>query len=132
MDIKEGTPAYNALKTLVHTLSHSLIKRSSLHTGLDTDSCGELVFVNFPAVLIYSTSPINIGGFEFVFENALFNWFEGIEMEIKECSYDPTCLHERGACFSCMYLPEYVCSEFNQFLDRDAFIGSIRYSKSYW
>ena len=133
LNIKETSSAYVATKTLVHTLSHSLINRSSLHTGLDSDSCGELIFVNSPAILIYSTSPINIGGFEFVFENALYQWFDGVEMEIRECSYDPTCIYEKGACFSCMYLPEYVCSEFNQYLDRDAFIASTnRYSKPYW
>jgi len=29
-----------------------------------------------------------------------------------------------------MYLPEYVCSEFNKNLDRDVFLGSKRYKVS--
>jgi len=132
LKIKSGTPAYTALKTLVHTLSHTLIKRSSLYTGLDSDSCSELLFVNNAALLIYATSNINIGGFAFVFEHSLMDWFRDIKLEISECTFDPTCIFEKGACFSCMYLPEYVCSEFNKDLDRDVFIGSARYNTPYW
>jgi len=132
LKIRHKTPEYNALKTLIHTLSHVLIKRSSLHTGLDSDSCSELLFVNNAAVLIYATSNINIGGFAFVFEHSLMDWFREIKLEISECTFDPTCIFENGACFSCLYLPEYVCSEFNKDLDRDVFMGSKRYSTPYW
>ena len=32
-------------------------------------------------------------------------------------------INEKGACFSCMFLPEFVCTHFNQLLDRDVFLG---------
>jgi hypothetical protein len=130
--IKNDTEAYKALKTLLHTLSHVLIWRSSLYTGLDSDSCSELIFVNPAAIMIYSTSNINIGGFQFVFEHSLEDWFREVEFDIEACTFDPACITERGACFSCLYLPEYVCTEFNQFLDRDVFMGRRRYSVGYW
>jgi hypothetical protein len=88
--------------------------------------------VNPAAIMIYSTSNINIGGFQFVFEHSLEDWFREVEFDIEACTFDPACITERGACFSYLYLPEYVCTEFNQFLDRDVFLGRKRYSTGYW
>ena len=92
----------------------------------------ELIFVNPASVLIYSTSIVNIGGFEFVYENSLKEWFRDVEIEATECTFDPACITEKGACFSCLYLPEYVCTEFNQYLDRDILIGRRRYNAGFW
>ena len=133
MNLSVDSEGYNAVKTLIHTLSHILIRRSSMFTGLDEDSCGEMLFVNSASFLIYSTSNINIGGFSYVFENSLIKWFDEVKVEIKECVLDPHCIQEEGACFSCLYLPEYVCAEFNQFLDRSVLIGDTkRFSKGFW
>lgn len=132
LQIEENSEAHKALKTLLHTLSHILIRRSSLYTGLDSNSCGELIFVNPAAILIYSTSIVNIGGFEFVFEHSLKEWFRDVEIEATECTFDPACITERGACFSCLYLPEHVCTEFNQYLDRGVLVGRRRYNVGFW
>lgn len=132
LKIKQSSVAYEKLRILLHTLSHILIKRSSLYTGLESDSCGELLFVNSAAFLIYSTSNINIGGFSFVFENSLFDWFKDVKLDVKDCVFDPSCIHETGSCFSCLFLPEFVCSEFNQHLDRDVLIGKNRYKSGFW
>jgi len=132
LDIKKDTNIYDALKTLLHTLSHLLIRRSSLYTGLESDSCSEFVFVNAAAILIYSTSNINIGGFQFVFEHSLKDWLHDIKFDAEECILDPVCMFESGACFSCMFLQEYVCTEFNHHLDRDAFLGRKRFKVGYW
>ena len=123
---------YERLETLIHTFAHILIKRSSLYTGLNSDSCGELLFPLSGAFLIYSTSNINIGGFSYVFENSLLKWFNDVKLDIDDCIFDPSCIDDTGACFSCIYLPEYVCSEFNYKLDRDVFIGQHRYKKGFW
>ena len=131
-ELEEDSEEYENLKTLLHTFSHILINRSSLYTGLNSDSCGELLFPKAGAFLIYSTSNINIGGFSFVFENSLFKWFDNVKLEVYDCVFDPTCIDEHGACFSCVYLPEFVCSHFNDFLDRDVFLGENRFEKGYW
>lgn len=130
--LKEEGEEYVALKKLIHSFSHILIKRSSLYTGLNEDSCSELLFPKNGAFLIYSTSNVNIGGFLYVFENSILDWFESIEFDIKECIFDPNCLDEEGACFSCMHLPEFVCTEFNKNLDRDVFLGNVRFKKGFW
>lgn len=131
-ELDESSEEYENLKTLIHTFAHILINRSSIYTGLNSDSCGELLFPKAGAFLIYSTSNINIGGFSFVFENSLFEWFNNVELEVHDCVFDPTCIDEKGACFSCVYLPEFVCSHFNNFLDRDVFLGENRFEKGYW
>lgn len=127
----EDSP-YNEVKKLLHTFSHILISRSSLYTGLDVNSCSEMIFPKSGAFVIYSTSNINIGGFKFVFENSLKDWFNEVELDVNDCIFDPTCIQEKGACFSCLHLPEYVCSEFNEDLDRDVFIGEHRYNSGFW
>ncbi len=131
-NLDETSKEYENLKTLIHTFAHILISRSSLYTGLNSDSCGELLFPKAGSFLIYSTSNINIGGFSFVFENSLLKWFNNVKLEIRDCVFDPTCIDEKGACFSCVYLPEFVCSHFNDFLDRDVFLGEVRFKKGYW
>ena len=131
-ELEEDSDEYENLKTLIHTFAHVLINRSSLYTGLHSDSCGELLFPKSGSFLIYSTSNINIGGFSFVFENSLLEWFNNVKLEINDCVFDPTCIDEKGACFSCVYLPEFVCSHFNEFLDRDVFLGEKRFKKGYW
>ena len=129
----EGSEGYVPIKTLLHTLSHLLMRASSVYTGLDLQSYGEKVFPTSAAILLYSTSNINIGGLQFIFEHEIFHWFEDILFEVKECTLDPNCINEKGACFSCMYIPEFVCGYFNQFLDRDVFLGKTkRYSIGFW
>ena len=133
IDIEKNSPAENALLKLIHTFSHILIRRSSLYTGIDDNSCSEILFPKSAAFLIYSTSNINIGGFKYVFENSLNNWFQDIKLDINDCIFDPSCLKDGGACFSCLYLPEYVCCNFNKDLDRDVFIGKTeRWKKGFW
>lgn len=132
LKISKDDEAYIHLQKLLHTLSHILIRRSPLHTGLDSESCGELIFTNAAAILIYSTSNINTGGFSFVFEHSLFDWFRDVKLDLSDCTFDPTCILDKGACFSCMYLPEFVCSDFNHNLDRNVFLGKKRYEFSYW
>ncbi|MBD3215246.1 MAG: hypothetical protein GF311_21745 [Candidatus Lokiarchaeota archaeon] len=130
--MKENPEIYQATKTLIHTFSHLLMRNSSVYTGLDLQSYGEKIFPTSAAIFLFTTSSINIGGLQFIFENEIFNWFENIKFDVKECTLDPNCITEKGACFSCMYVPEFVCGYFNKSLDRDAFIGKYRFKEGFW
>lgn len=131
LDVK--SEEYRAIQTLLHTFSHLIMRNSSVFTGLNLQSYGEKIFPTSAAIFIFSTSSINIGGLQFVFENEIFNWFENMKFDLKECTLDPSCLKDKGACFSCLYIPEFVCSLFNQYLDRDTFLGkSSRFEKGFW
>ncbi|MHA1250553.1 MAG: hypothetical protein ACTSRP_11235 [Candidatus Helarchaeota archaeon] len=130
--LKKSDVVYRHIYILLHTLSHLLMRNSSVYTGLDLQSYGEKIFPTTAAVFFYSSSNINIGGLQYIFENELFNWFEGMKYDIKECTLDPNCIKEKGACFACMYIPEFVCNYFNKDLDRDVFLGKERYKKGFW
>ncbi len=129
----ESSEEYNLVYTLLHTLSHLIIKKSSIFTGIDADSCSEMILPRSGAILIYSTSTINIGGFGSLFENDLLDLFTEADFDMRKCIYDPICLNEKGSCFSCLYLPEFVCCNFNKLLDRDILLGSgKRFSEKFW
>jgi hypothetical protein len=123
INLKEDTKSYKVVYTLMHTLSHLLLRKSSVYTGIDADSCGEKIFPNNCAILVYSTGNINTGGFQFLFENSLFQLFNEINVDLNKCIYDPLCKKKSGSCFSCLYLAEHVCCNFNQELDRDILLG---------
>ena len=47
-----------------------------------------------------------------------------VEGLAKECPQDPACLRdEGGACIACLFVPEFVCGNFNNDLDRDCLVG---------
>ena len=130
--LEVGSDAYDSIKILLHTLSHLLMRNSSVFTGLDLQSYGENIFPTSAAIFLFSTSSINIGGLQFIFENEISNWFENMKFDVKECTLDPNCIKDKGACFSCLYVPEFVCCLFNQYLDRDVFMGKTsRYKKGF-
>ena len=123
---------FEKINVLLHSFSHALIKQSSVHTGLDEGTCSELLFVNCCSFLIYSTSTVNTGGFEYLFKYSLVDWFSEIKAAVEGCTLDPMCSEDGGRCFSCMYLQEHVCTEFNQNLSRHSLIGGGTYQFGLW
>ena len=123
----------NAVETLLHTFSHMLIQQSTTDTGLGIESLSELIYPMTASVLIYSTSSVNIGGIEFTYDYHLESWLKRMEELSSDCPQDPACMiDEGGACNACSYLPEFVCYNFNQNLDRSTLIGgSDRFPKGY-
>jgi hypothetical protein len=113
---------------VLHTLSHLLIQQSSIDTGLDAQSLSEIVYPSLASILIYSTSSVDIGGIEYTYDNHMSDWLNRIEELAHDCSQDPACMEdEGGACNACLLLPEFVCKNFNQNLDRGCLIGGPRY-----
>ena len=133
----ENKYVYDYVNTLLHTFSHILMKKIHLFTGMGIDSCGEKIFTNGGSIFLYSNNNLNIGALQFLLENNMFTTggiFENLKQEVKECSFDPLCMNEKGACFSCLYIPEFVCHNFNLNLDRNVFVGNGKRDiiKSYW
>lgn len=122
-----------AVKTLLHTYSHMLIQQSTIDTGLDIQSLAEIICPYTGSIFIYSTNSINIGGLEFTYDYHLVDWFSRVQELAEDCPQDPACMFdEGGACNSCSYIPEFVCYNFNQELDRSSLIGgSDRFNKGY-
>lgn len=109
--------------TLLHTMSHALIKQTPLHSGISTSSVGEIIFSNIPAFLIYSNSygGFNIGELHELYRNRTFPWIDNVKLESRNggCVYDPICFEQDSACHYCMFLHEVGCSNFNKALHRD-------------
>jgi hypothetical protein len=122
-----------AVNTLLHTYSHMLIQQSTIDTGLDIQSLSEIICPYTGSVFIYSTNSINIGGLEFTYDYHLMDWFSRVRELAQDCPQDPACMiDEGGACNSCSYVPEFVCYNFNQDIDRSTLVGnSDRFIKGY-
>jgi hypothetical protein len=110
-----------------------LIQESSVDTGLDIRSISEIIFPKNASIFLYSTNSINIGGLEYIYEYNLKNWFQRVKEIAEDCPQDPACMiDENGACNSCCYLPEFVCCNFNNDLDRSTLVGnSDRFKRGY-
>jgi len=122
----------DAVYTLLHTYSHMLIQQSTINTGLDVESLAEIVYPKSASFFIYSTNNINIGGLEDTYHYHLEDWLHRTVDLALDCPQDPACMiHEGGSCNACSHLPEFVCENFNQNLDRSALIGGPRYTRGY-
>jgi hypothetical protein len=132
MKMTKDSDPFNIIEKVLHSISHALIRKSSMRTGLDGDSLGEMLFPAAGAFFVYSRSSINTGGLGFVFEHSLKLWLDDAREGLDCCTFDPICIHDRGACFACMYLPEHVCSMYNKSLDRDVFVGKHRFHSKFW
>lgn len=119
---------------LLHTLSHTLIQSSSISTGLEPQSISEMIFPLGGMILLYSTNSVNVGGLEHTYDYALYEWISRAEELATECPQDPACMiDEGGACHACLFIPEFVCENFNEELDRSCLIGgSSRYEKGFF
>ena len=131
--IKNDANCKKAVDTLLHTYSHMLIQQSTIDTGLDIQSISEKIFPNIGSIFIYSTNSINIGGLEYTYDYHLEDWFSRVKELATECPQDPACMiDEGGACNACSYIPEFVCFNFNQDIDRSTLVGgSDRFVKGY-
>lgn len=118
---------------LLHTLSHTLIQNASINTGLETQSISEMLFPSIGMILLYSTNPINVGGLEYTYDNLLYDWLREVTELAEDCPQDPSCLlDEGGSCNACLFVPEFVCENFNEHLDRASLIGKVRYQKGFF
>lgn len=120
-------------KILLHTISHSLINTVDIFTGISPQNCGEIIFENELTIFLFHRGGINVGSMRYVFENDIIDWIEKSFQEIIDCKMDPECALKSGACFSCLFLPEFVCNNFNNKLDRNLIIGnSEKMMKGFW
>lgn len=112
--------------SLIHTLSHVMIKAASRITGFDRGSMAEYLFPETVSFVIYSNrTDFSIGGMHTLFEQQLKELFvlSVQDSESRSCVYDPLC-HASGAnCHACLFLPETTCSHFNRNLTRIVLYG---------
>lgn len=123
--------------TIIHTISHSLMKQIPDQCGIGINKLGEVLFPSIPAILIFSREDgeFRLGALKDLFENKIYPW---VDLSFKasrpgSCVYDPVCFHGDGSCHSCQFLNEITCGYFNQGLTRHIIFGSRRKkTKGFW
>lgn len=115
---------YKITETLLHTLSHLLIRHSELYTGLSRDSFSEMIFTPALAFLIYCNYGSELGALKAtVSSHYIISWMRDSIYSARECANDPTCLNgninNAAACHACLFLAERNCNSlWNSRLDR--------------
>jgi len=110
----------SCIYTLIHSISHSLIRQAAQLCGLDKNSLSEYIFANVPAVFIYcqNSQGFNLGALFNIFQAYFDKWINSTISEVQKCVFDPICIDRDKACSGCIYLNEVSCQHFNKDLDR--------------
>jgi len=124
--------AQQEIQKMMHTFSHLVMQVSDEYTGLEIQSISEMLDVENARLILFSKNNINCGGFQSAFENDMIFWLDRTLELTRDCPQDPACMmDEGGACNACCMVPEFVCYDFNQNLDRAALTGEERYKVGY-
>lgn len=124
-EISTNLPITKAVYSLLHTMSHVLIRRASGLVGIDKDSIGEIIFPSVPAILIYTNNShdFQIGGMHTLFDMGIIPWTETARESAMSCLYDPVCISSEASCHACLHLSEGACEHFNRDLGRHYLVG---------
>jgi hypothetical protein len=131
-------PAEKAVLTLLHTISHLLMKQVEW-SGFDPESVNEYLIPETLGIIIHSNNyaSFTIGGMVTMFEQRLHAWLQETYNAAFDCVYNPICQDEGASCSGCLHR-QYNCESFNQYLSRSSLIGGLllspkAYIKSgYW
>jgi hypothetical protein len=116
-------PMTVAVRTLLHTISHVLLRHVEW-SGFNQNSVGEYLLPGALACVLYANryAETKIGGLITLFEQRLGIWIDDSAQSGRECVYDPFCTDEGGTCIGCMHR-EYNCPQFNRELSRAVLYG---------
>jgi len=110
-----------AVHRLLHTMSHLLMQRASVHSGIEETSFAEYLFTDGLATAIYSNNAesFTAGGLFTLIDRNLDDWLLSTLNQGERCMYDSTCAEIRGgACHACLHISEIGCQHFNKNLSR--------------
>ncbi len=125
-EIQEDGSCTKDVYTLLHTISHMFINVFGENCGLDKNSLGEMIFINVPAIFIYSQTIQGhvLGALTDMFKRNLLNVLKDTYENNKVCIFDPICMDtSNGRCVGCSYLDEVTCEHFNLDLTRKFLYG---------
>ena len=110
--------------TLLHTLSHLIVRQAGLLCGLDRTSLSEYLLPRALTAFLYCNHRFGatIGALTSLFEQTLVEWLDAIR-DAYRCVYDPVCRERDGACHACLHLSETSCGYFNLNLGRAFLFG---------
>jgi hypothetical protein len=115
----------SAVLTMMHSLSHRVIRQLSVLAGIDRESLAEYLVPRHLGFFVYAAprGDFVLGGLQSVFETDLHTLLHRVITAESRCPLDPGCAHGSGACLACLHLGEPSCTHFNRFLDRGTLFG---------
>lgn len=124
-EIPDSFRETKAVYTLIHTISHVLLRKAAGLVGMDKDSLAEIIFPEVPAIAIYTNNAhdFQIGGMHTLFETAIIPWIDMAFESAETCLYDPVCISSDASCHACLHISEVSCVHFNRDLGRHYLIG---------
>lgn len=117
------------LTTLVHSFSHSFIRRAAVYSGIERSALSELVLPYCFGFFVYAAAKGDfiLGGLQALFETELHSLLNGLVDDEYRCALDPGCTDTGAACAVCMHLGEPSCRMFNTCLSRYSLAGGNGY-----
>ena len=138
------SPFPGARYTLLHTLSHTLIRQLSLDCGYSASSVRERIYSNssgsrsMAGLLLYTASSDSEGSLGGLVDLGSPNRFPDLMQSAlrsaTRCSSDPLCADHQpeahatingAACHACILASETSCESFNRFLDRNMLVPTM-------
>lgn len=112
------SPSEEAVLTLLHTISHLLMKQVEW-SGFDPESVSEYLIPETLGIIIHTNNyaSFTIGGMVTMFEQRLHAWLKDSYNAAFDCVYNPICQDEGASCSGCLHR-QYNCESFNQYLSR--------------
>lgn len=113
------SPEVLLLRKMLHSISHLMIKKSDIYSGVSRETLSEIIFPRALSFVLYNTAGSTQGSLKTTFESLMFQWISGARAGAETCIYDPLCSGREKPCHACMFIAERNCSGFfNQELDR--------------
>ena len=120
--------AAELVKTLVHTMSHTMLRAlDDGQVGFSESSLAEWVVPETLTFALYANNfkSVTMGSLWTLLNNRSLQWLDRSASSAMRCDNDPLChQREEQACERCLYIT-FGCHEFNQNLDR-------RILRSFW
>lgn len=109
---------------VLHTISHILKATAHQYVGIDQDTLAEYLFPLYRSGFLYASSHVKftLGGIDAVFRANLSQWLGTVRDFANDCSFDPVCAQDGGACLACLYT-KFGCNYFNRTLSRSFLFG---------
>ncbi|MBZ0132422.1 MAG: hypothetical protein K8F53_07410 [Rhodocyclaceae bacterium] len=122
---KKEPRAYLYAYTLLHTMSHMLMKAVAEHSGLDLGSLGEYIFPADLAFVVYRNgTTMDLGNLSSLWRNENERFLRYLlEPKTLSCNSGSLCAKHGGACPDCILVPETSCIAMNQLLSRSVLRG---------
>src|SRR5262249_49286525 len=128
----EPPTAGSLLLSLIHSISHRMIRHASVLAGIDRNALSELLVPMHLGFFVYALArgAFVLGGLQALFESELDHLVDEVVLGEHRCPLDPSCIRHGAACVGCLHIGEPSCRYFNRYLDRQTLFGPCGYLSS--